>query len=80
MLEWPKSSNLKQLRGFLELIGYYRKFLQGYAHIAHPLTEFLQKNQFCWNDKARVAFEELKLRMTQTLVLKLPNFQEIFCS
>ena len=73
MVEWPKPKSLKALRGFLGLIGYYRKFIRGYGAIVAPLTNLLKKNAFAWNEGADAAFEELKAAVT-TPVLMLPNF------
>lgn len=58
--------------------GYYRKFVQGYARIAFPLTKLLRKNKFGWNDRAQKAFEELKRKINETQVLKVPNFKKVF--
>ncbi|GJS67830.1 retrovirus-related pol polyprotein from transposon 17.6 [Tanacetum coccineum] len=78
MQNWPTSANVKQLKGFLGLTGYYRRFVRNYAIISKPLTTLLKKNSFSWNPSAQAAFEELKLAMIQALILALPDFNQLF--
>jgi hypothetical protein len=78
IVKWPKPKSLKALRGFLGLIGYYRKFIRGYGSLAAPLIDLFKKNDFAWNEGAEAAFEELKAAMINPPVLMLPNFNLLF--
>ncbi|GKD69912.1 reverse transcriptase [Tanacetum coccineum] len=78
MQDWPVPVNIKKLRGFLGLTGYYRRFIKNYASISKPLTALLKKNAFKWSQQAQEAFEDLKKAMMNAHVLALPNFEEEF--
>ena len=75
---WGTPSNLKQLRGFLGLRGYYRHFVEGYTTIVAPLIDLLKKDSFKWSASTEQAFAALKIALTTAPVLTIPNFSVPF--
>ncbi|XP_070049333.1 uncharacterized mitochondrial protein AtMg00860-like [Nicotiana tomentosiformis] len=62
-----------EIRSFLGLAGYYRRFVKGFSIITSPLTKLLGKDaKFVWDDKCQDRFENLKSLLTQALILSLP--------
>ena len=70
---------MTELRSFLGLANYYRRFISGYFAKAAPLTELLKKNKpWVWSEDCRKAFEGLKAAVTEEPVLTLPEFSKTF--
>ncbi|XP_062098714.1 uncharacterized mitochondrial protein AtMg00860-like [Humulus lupulus] len=81
--EWSQPRNATEIRSFLGLPGYYRRFIEGFSKIATPLTALTRMNsRFIWTEACEKSFMELKNRITNAPVLTIPNSTdefEIFC-
>jgi hypothetical protein len=61
------------------MAGYYHRFIKDFSKIAKPMTRLLEKNKdFDWTERCQASFEELKKRLTSTLVLILPDITKKF--
>ena len=71
--DWPRPTNVSEVRTFCGLASYYRSFVEGFAHIARPLHELTRKNAvFQWTDACERAFRILKDRLTNAPILAAP--------
>src|SRR4030095_13876941 len=76
---WEPPKNAQEVRSFLGLAGYYRRFIQNFSKIAVPLTSLTRKNlKFYWGDEQSEAFQTLKDALSKALVLSLPDDSEDF--
>ena len=76
---WPLPKSAKQVRSFLGLCSYYRRFVQDFAKIARPLHKLCEKgNKFAWSDDCQVSFTALKEALTTAPVLAYPILGQQF--
>jgi hypothetical protein len=75
---WPIPRNIKHLRGLLDLIWYYRRFVKGYDLLCKPLTNLPKKDAFKWFKVAIKVFNDLKRIIIKPLVLVLLNSSKLF--
>jgi len=72
--DWPVPTSLKQLRAFLGLAAYYRRFVKGFSKKGAPLNDLLKKgHQYHWTPACQSAFQELKDALRSPPILALPN-------
>ncbi|XP_074301078.1 uncharacterized protein LOC141632412 [Silene latifolia] len=77
--EWGTPRSVSELRSFLGLANYYRRFIRAYSKIAAPLTDLLKKdNKWEWSIDKKRAFEKLKEAVVQEPVLALPEITKPF--
>ena len=74
VVDWARPANMSEIRSFLGLAGYYRRFVEGFSHIVAPLTQLTRKNaKFVLTEECEKSFQEIKQRLVTALVLTIPS-------
>ena len=76
---YPTPSSRRDVKAFLGLVGFYRRFIKDFSKIALPLVELTKLNKpFAWSSQANESFEGLKLKLLSPPILRHPNLHEEF--
>ncbi|RVW58357.1 putative mitochondrial protein [Vitis vinifera] len=74
IVKLPSPTTVKGVRQFLGHAGFYRRFIKDFSKLARPFCELLVKDaKFVWDDRCQQSFEELKLLLTTTPIVRAPN-------
>ncbi|XP_017428675.1 uncharacterized protein LOC108336720 [Vigna angularis] len=74
VLQWERPKSATEIRSFVGLAGYYRRFIEGFSNIVVSFTQLTRKNQpFAWTDKCESSFQDLKQRLTSAPVSIIPD-------
>jgi hypothetical protein len=74
VVNWERPTNVHEIRSFLGLAGYYRRFVEGFSKLSGPLTALTKKNtRFVWTEDCEHSFQELKRRLVTAPILTLPS-------
>ena len=72
---YPVPTNVSQVRSFLGITGYYRRYIHKYSQITEPLTNLMRKNtSFVWSNECQHSFEALKQKLVKPPILAYPKF------
>src|SRR4051812_16241792 len=76
--EWESPKSVKEVRSFLGLAGYYRRFIENFSKVAKPMTKLLKKDKkFAWSEGCKLGFQEFKKRLVTAPLLCLPDLEKI---
>ena len=82
-MNWERPTSVTEIRSFLGLTNYYRRFIKGFSHISLPLTKLTRKDApFVWTVDCEKSFQELKRKLILTPILVLPDPSgpfEVYC-
>jgi RNase H-like domain found in reverse transcriptase/Integrase zinc binding domain len=79
ILDWPASKTVKEVWSFIGFGNFYRRFVKGFFHLAHPLHDLLKKDkEFVWTEECQESFDQLKKWFTEEPVLIMPDHSKPF--
>jgi hypothetical protein len=79
VLSWNAPTSVSNIRSFLGLAGYNRRFIEGFSKISKPMTELLEMDKkFEWTSACEASFQELKKRLTTALILVMLDMEKLF--
>ena len=78
-MNWPTPRNVTNVRSFMGLVGYYRRFIKGFSKVAHAITSLRRKViKFEWTSRCEESFQQLKNICTSAPVLKVADPEKDF--
>jgi hypothetical protein len=78
IVDWTIPSTISEIRSFLGLAGYYRRFIEGFSKIAMPMTSLLEGKEFKWIVECQESFDQLRSKLMAAPVLIIPDLQKNF--
>ena len=78
IVDWPEHKNIHEIRSFHGLASFYHRFIKGFSTIMSPITDCMKQGEFVWIKAAAKSFNEVKQKMTEALVMRLPDFTKPF--
>ena len=79
VLDWPIPKDIHEIRVFLGLAGYYRKFIPNFSELAAPLVRLTRRDvKFSWDNACHSSFKKLKTSLVNAPILSYPNMEDVF--
>jgi len=83
VVKWERPQTIIEVRSFLGLVRYYRRFVEGFSKMVQPLTQLTRKDQpFSWKVECEACFEDMTRRLTTSPLLVIPDTNkkfEVYC-
>ena len=83
VISWERPKSIFEIRSFLGLAGYYRRFIEDFSRLVAPMTRLTRKEvKFDWDDQCEEAFQELKRGLTSAPILIVPDMGQgytVYC-